>query len=105
MSSTVEPTGSPEPILTRSTDSPVPRRLRALGRVRIPIAGAHAPWATLYRFPDGRLLWSVRLWEMDRAVPHLVTTDVLRTFARRHRLVDLEGALDTIVRRARNDVA
>jgi hypothetical protein len=71
-----------------------------VGWVRLPLAGPYRPAARLYRFPDGRLLWHVRLWEYDRAVPHLVATSVLVTFARRNRLPSLEAAIDRLVRRA-----
>lgn len=106
MTTDVEPTGSLEPIRTRSSElRPRISRTRAVGRVRLPLAGPYAPWATLYRLPDGRLLWCVRLWEGDRAVRRLVATDVLRAFARRNRLVDLAAALDVLVRRAGDDGA
>jgi hypothetical protein len=71
--------------------------------VRLPIAGPYRPVARLYRFPDGRLLWHVRLWEYDRAVPHLVGTPVLRAFARRNGLPALEREVDQLVRSALED--
>jgi hypothetical protein len=97
MTTRSEPTGSQEPIRTRS---PEHARVRAVGRLRLPLAGPYQPWATLWRFPDGRLLWSVRLWQRDRPVPHLVPSDTLRSFARRNRLPDVEAAIDALVRAA-----
>jgi hypothetical protein len=65
---------------------PVRRRtrptVRKIGEIRLPLAGPYRPRARLYLFPDGRLLWRVRLWEYDRAVVHLLRTEVLRAFAR-----------------------
>jgi hypothetical protein len=80
----------------------VPRRLtrkvRRLGTVRLPIAGPHRPVARLFRFPDGRLLWHVRLWEYDHAVPHVVGTAVLIAFARVNGLAALEQEIDRLLR-------
>lgn len=76
------------------------RRVRKVGEVRLPIAGPYRPRARLYQYPDGRLLWLVRLWEYDRAVPHLVATDVLRQFARGNRLPRLRAEIDALVERA-----
>jgi hypothetical protein len=68
--------------------------------VRLPLAGPYRPAARLYRFPDGRLLWHIRLWEYDRPVPHLVGTPVLIAFARRNRLRSLEEEIDQLVQNA-----
>jgi len=65
------------------------------------MAGPYRPRARLYRYPDGRLLWLVRLWEYDRAVPHLVSTDTLREFARINRLPLVRAEVDALVERAR----
>ena len=82
---------------------PVPRRprrrVRKIGELRLPLAGPYRPWARLYLFPDGRLLWRVRLWEVDRAVAHLVRTDALRTFARVNGLASTLAAIDSLSRR------
>ena len=75
-------------------------RVRLVGELRLPIAGPYRPRARLYRYPDGRLVWLVRLWEYDRAVPHLVTTDVLREFARLNRLSRLRSEVEALVERA-----
>ncbi len=90
-------------------DQPVPAsladvrrsRLRRVGSVRIPLAGPYCPRAHLLALPDGRLLWWIRLWELDRAVPHLVPTDRLLRYARASGLADLERDLRALVRRAR----
>jgi hypothetical protein len=71
--------------------------------VRLPIAGPYCPVARLYRFPDGRLLWHVRLWEYDRAVPHVVRTETLIAFARANRFRALEQQIDQLARIARED--
>jgi len=74
-----------------------------VGRVRLPLAGPYRPAARLYHFPDGRLLWHVRLWEYDRAVPHLVGTPVLIAFARLNRLRSLEEEIEQLVQNALSD--
>jgi hypothetical protein len=75
-------------------------RVRKVGELRLPIAGPYCPRARLYQYPDGRLLWLVRLWERDRAVPHLVSTAVLREFARVNGLSRLRAEVDALVERA-----
>jgi len=75
-------------------------RVLLIGELRLPIAGPYRPRARLYRYPDGRLLWLVRLWESDRAVPHLVSTAVLREFARVNRLPEVRAEVDALVEAA-----
>jgi hypothetical protein len=75
-------------------------RARFLGEVRLPLAGPYRPRARLYRMPDGRLWWRLRLWEYDRAVSHVVSSDVLRTFARINGLRALQAELEALVDRA-----
>jgi len=84
-----------QPVLER----PAPR-VRKIGELRLPLAGPYRPRARLYRYPDGRLLWLVRLWENDRAVPHLVSTAVLHEFARVNHLARLRTEIDALVDRA-----
>ena len=83
---------------------PVPKhftaRVRRVGALRLPIAGPYCPRARLFQYPDGRLVWLVRLWERDRAVPHLVSTAVLREFARINRLPAVRAEVDALVERA-----
>ncbi len=74
--------------------------MQKVGEVRLPIAGPYCPRARLYRYPDGRLLWLVRLWEHDRAVPHVVSSWVLREFARVNGLARLRVELDALEERA-----
>ena len=86
-----------------TTDQPVHaehRRVRIVDEIRIPLAGPYAPRAQLVRFPDGRLLWRIRLWEYDRPVVHVVGTDVLRTFARINGLSRLRAEIDLAVEAA-----
>lgn len=78
-------------------------RVRKVGELRLPIAGPYLPRARLYRYPDGRLLWLVRLWEVDRVVPHLVSTEVLRRFARENGLARLRDEVDALVEHATAD--
>jgi hypothetical protein len=59
---------------------------RRLGRVRIPLALAYRPWATAYRLPDGRTVWCVRTWAVDRALTRCVGTPTLAAYCRRSRL-------------------
>jgi hypothetical protein len=96
---TVVPTRK-EPVLRQ----PVPDRAVPLGvpigAIRIPIAGPYRPWARLHRQSDGRLVWTIRLWETDRAVVRCVDADVLRTFARVNRLPTLGAEVEGLLRRA-----
>lgn len=62
------------------------RRAPSLGRVRIPLALAYRPWATAYRLPDGRTIWCLRVWAIDRAVTVCASTSTLATYCWRSRL-------------------
>jgi hypothetical protein len=84
----------PEPVRRR----PLPR-VRRIGELRLPVAGPYRPRARLYLFPDGRLLWLVRLWEHDRPVPHLVPHDTLRAFAQINRLRTTLEEIDALALR------
>lgn len=75
-------------------------RVVRIGRVRLPLTPVHRPWATLYRTPDGRRWWVVRLWEVDRAVYRCLPTSTLLAFARRSRLRELEAELRTLLARS-----
>jgi hypothetical protein len=90
--------------IDRTTPQPVRRRprrkVRKIGELRLPIAGPYRPRARLYLFPDGRLLWHLRLWEHDRAVSHLVRTETLRTYARGSGLSTALAEIDLLTRRA-----
>lgn len=88
-----DPTGSSE----RAEPLPRPPEVRRVGRLRLPLAGPYRPWATLYRYPDGRTYWVVRLWEVDRAVRRVYTTAALRTWVVRQRLPGLLRELDALV--------
>lgn len=85
----------------------VPRRqnpkVRCIGTVRLPIAGPYRPVARLFCFPDGRQLWHVRLWEYYRAVPHVVSTPVLLTYARANGLRSLAREIERLARRHREE--
>ena len=84
----------PQPVRRRS-----PPRIRKIGELRLPLAGPYRPRARLYLFPDGRLLWHVRLWEYDRPVSHLVRTETLRTFAHLNGLRTTLEEIDVLRRR------
>lgn len=91
---------SPEPVPSQPLPERAVPRVRKVGELRLPIACLYHPRARLYRYPDGRLLWLVRLWECDRAVPRLVSTAVLREFARLNGLAGLRAEVDALVERA-----
>lgn len=71
-----------------------------MGEVRLPLAGPYLPRARLYQLPDGRLIWHLRLWEVDHPVAHAVPTGVLRAFAQVNRLPALEAEIAALVDRA-----
>jgi hypothetical protein len=82
----------PEPIDVASAD-PL-RRTRALARIRVPLTLTVQPWATLYRTPDGRRWWCIRLPEAGTVRTHCVSTERLRAYARMNRLAEMEHAID-----------
>ena len=86
---------------TRSTEfaDPFPASpdVRRVGRLRLPVAGPYRPWATLYRYPDGRTYWVVRLWHIDRPVRRVYTTATLRTWATVQRLPSVLAAIDALL--------
>ena len=82
--------------------SPRAHGVQRIGRLRLPIAGAIRPWATLYRLPDARLCWVVRLWEVHRPVRRCVSTETLRSYAARSRMPSVVRAIDALVERARD---
>jgi hypothetical protein len=101
-----ERTRSPEPIRTSSSEQRRPRpsgRPALVGRVRLPLAGPYRPWARLYRLPDGRLVWTVRLWHVDGVVRRVVETATLRRFAAINRFPELARAIDALVAAAVED--
>lgn len=75
----------------------LPRAVVALGRIRLPLTLNHRPWVTLHRFPDGRLLWSLRLWDGDRPVERCVDSATLLRFARTNRLRDFEAQVEGLL--------
>jgi len=72
---------------------------RRIGRLRLPIALAVRPWATLYELPDGTRFWCVRLWDVDRPVRRCLTTGYLIAFARLNGLDTLRAEIEEIARR------
>ncbi|MCI4352114.1 MAG: hypothetical protein L3K14_01820 [Thermoplasmata archaeon] len=78
-------------------------RTAYIGRVRLPIAGPYRPWARLYRLPDRRLLWVVRLWHRDRAVRRVTSTPTLLEFARLNRLGTVAARVRSLDRRGRSE--
>jgi len=101
----------PAELLRRLDDHPVlippelePRlAVEYVGRLRIPLAGPYRPWARLYRLPDRRLVWVVRLWDRDRAVRRVTSTATLLEFARLNRLPGVAARLRSLDRRGRSD--
>ena len=73
-----------------------------VGRVRLPIAGPYRPWARLYRLPDLRRVWVVRLWDRYEAVRRVASTPALLEFARVNRLPALAARIRSLDRRGRN---
>lgn len=76
-------------------------RVEYVGRVRVPVAGPYRPWARLYRLPDFRLVWTVRLWDRNRAVRRVTSTAALLQFARVNRLPALTVRILALDRRGR----
>jgi hypothetical protein len=93
----------------RTPSQPIPRRtnptVRAIGELRLPLAGPYRPWARLYLYPDGRLLWRIRLWEVWGPVAHLVRTETLRSFARANRLPALLAEVERLYASGRAEAA
>lgn len=77
-------------------------RVTYVGRLRVPIAGPYRPWARLYRLPNRRLVWVVRLWERDRPVRRVVGTSVLLEFARLIGFPALSSRVRRLARRGRS---
>jgi hypothetical protein len=104
MSSETEVLPVPRDVAPRAEHPVVPRRSkdgpRPIGRLRLPLDLHHQPWATLYRFPDGRLEWCVRLWQLDRPVRSIVSTRVLRRYALSNGLRELSKEIDLLVEEA-----
>lgn len=98
-------TASSQPVPHEPTDEPLalarsfarewtnPLGAVYIGRLRIPLAGPYRPWARLYRLPDRRLVWVIRLWDRDHANRHVTTTSTLLAFARRSRLPALAARI------------
>ena len=76
-------------------------RVRWVGAFPLPLAGPHRPWTHLYADTDGTLWWTVRLWDTGHAVPHVVTTEQLRQYARESGLASVERTIDRLVESAR----
>ena len=74
-----------------------------IGRVRVPIAGPYRPWARLYRLPDLRRVWIVRLWDRTRAVRRVTSTAALLEFARVNQLPALAARVRSLDLRGRSD--
>lgn len=71
-------------------------RVRRLGSVRLPLGGPYRPKATAYRLPDGRTVWCVRLWEIDRAVTRCVPSATMHTFCRMNHLPAVEEEVGSV---------
>lgn len=86
--------------LSSREDPSLPLDVVAVGRMRLPLTLNHRPWITLYRFPDGRLLWTVRLWDGDRPVHRCIGAATLLRFARVNQLWDFENQVEALLLRA-----
>ncbi len=78
-------------------------RVEYVGRVRVPIAGPYRPWARLYRLPDLRRVWVVRLWDRQCAVRRMTSTAILLEFARLNRFPALAARVRWLDRLGRSD--
>jgi hypothetical protein len=76
--------------------------VRVLGTIRVPVTLTACPRATLYQYPDGRLLFCLRLWDVDGATRRCVSPGTLRAYARESGLATLEREIDDLVRLARS---
>jgi hypothetical protein len=84
----------PVPELIDEATNPATPPPRPVARIRVPLTLTVQPWATLYRLPDGRRWWCVRLRDGGLVQTRCVTTDRLRAYARVNRLREMERALD-----------
>lgn len=92
-----EPSREPFPLAVADHATRV--RPRRLGSVRLPLAGPYRPLATLYELADGRRLWCVRLWELDRPVRRCLPTGYLLAFARLNGLEGLRKEIERVAGR------
>jgi hypothetical protein len=90
----------PSPFAESSPGRAHGRAVRRVGSLRVPLTLHVRPRATLYRLPDGRTVWCLRLWEEDGPIPRCVSTPTFRAFARTQRLPELTAAIDRLARRA-----
>jgi hypothetical protein len=81
---------------TFETGRPRAPGTRRLGRVRIPLALAYRPWATAYRLPDGRTVWCLRTWAVDRARTRCISTARLAAYCWQSRLDALAREVERI---------
>lgn len=96
------PNGTPnrtcQPVCDEHLDDAGP--VRRVGSLRLPVAGAYRPRATLWLFADGRRSWTVRLWEYDRPVRRLLPTPAVRRWAAASGLTTVLAEIDRLDRRA-----
>lgn len=100
------PAAEPLPLAVPELATPAPAGshtglapIRRIGRLRIPLAGPFRPWATLYELPEGKEIWCLGLWELDRPVRRCVSTSTLLAYARRSGLRRLERDVLALTRR------
>jgi hypothetical protein len=98
------PTGRrEEPLRSETSTNETPSgatRVWAVGTVRVPITLTARPSATLYQYPDGRLLFCVRLWKVDGVAHRCVSPATLRAYARASGLTGLVREIDELVHAA-----
>jgi len=90
-----EPVPEPYP----NAPAPLDRRPAPMARIRVPLTLTVRPWATLYRLPDGRRWWCVRLREDGTVRTRCVSTARLRAYARINGLRAMEEELDAALAR------
>ncbi|MCI4322555.1 MAG: hypothetical protein L3K03_00785 [Thermoplasmata archaeon] len=100
----VRPTGRrEEPLRSKTSTNETPSgatRVRAVGSVRVPVTLTACPRATLHQYPDGRLVFCVGLWDVERVARRCVSPATLRGYARASGLTGLAREIDELVHAA-----
>jgi hypothetical protein len=91
----------PVPELILSPVDPDRPPVRRVASVRVPLTLTICPWATLYEFPDGRLLWCLRLPGVSGVRTRCIGSEALRRYARESGLTRLERGVSRALAKAR----
>lgn len=90
-----------QPVPDPTVPCRAPPRLRPRAEVRVPLTLTVRPRARLYRLPDGRLLWCLRLPEDGVVRTRCVDSARLLRYARSSGLAELEADLVEALARRR----